>query len=80
MARVGWEMADVGAVGGRTLIRVKIDYLGSSAGDGGTGIKGWMIMVVPPSNRRGNDRKTIVCQKPCGRKMVAAHPPISVGA
>jgi len=60
MRRVGREMGYVGTVGSWTLNREKIDYLGSWVRDGRPGLKGWMIMIVPPSNRRGDDQKQMV--------------------
>jgi len=58
-------MGDVGGVGGWILNRWKIYYLGiavgdGETGDGETGIKGGMIVVLPPAIRRGDDRKNMV--------------------
>ena len=65
MRRGDWEMGDVGGVGGWILNRWIIDDLGIAVvvgemGDGETGIKGAMIVVLLPAIRRGDDRKNMV--------------------
>ena len=60
MRRVGREMGYVGAVGGSSLKREKIDYLLIGVKDGATDIWGWMRMAFPPSLQKGKDRKKMV--------------------